>query len=66
VFRIRAALARSATQVPRVKKLSFSGEKERPKEAPFYSSKTRFLSKGLKWKAGSGFKKKAANRCNLV
>jgi hypothetical protein len=50
----------------RLKKLSFAGEKERPKEAPFYSSKTCFLSKGLEWKAGSGFKKKAANRCSLV
>jgi hypothetical protein len=66
VFRIRNALARIATKAPKVKKLSFAEEKERPKEAPFYSSKTRFLSKGLQWKAGSGFKKKAANRCSLV
>jgi hypothetical protein len=32
------ALARSVTKAPKVNKLSFAGEKERPKEAPFYSS----------------------------
>jgi hypothetical protein len=58
VFRIRNALARSATKAPKVNKLSFAGEKERPKEAPFYTRKTRFLNKGLEGKAGGGFKKK--------
>jgi hypothetical protein len=32
------ALARSVTKAPKLKKPSFAGKKERPKEAPFYSS----------------------------
>ena len=52
------ALARIATKAPKLKKTSFAGKKERPKEAPFYTRKTRFLNKGLEGKAGGGFKKK--------
>jgi hypothetical protein len=51
------ALARSVTKAPKLKKPSFAGEKERKKEAPFYTRKTSFLNKGLEGKAGGGFKK---------
>jgi len=55
-------LARSATKAPKVKKLSFAGEKELlPKlreKLLFALAKTCFFIKGLEWKAGSGFKKK--------
>jgi hypothetical protein len=49
------ALARIATKAPKLKKPSFAGKKERPKEAPFYTRKTRFLNKGLEGKAEGGY-----------
>jgi len=53
-------LARSATKAPKVKKLSFAGEKELlttlREKAPFRPCENLFFNKGLEWKAGKGFK----------